>query len=582
MNGLLITGEFMKLVGTTRNTLIHYDKMGLVKPVKTNDRGDRFYHPFQWYTVELIKTFQTAGLSLAEIKAFMDFTATGQFSEEFHKKVKGFAEMKKQLSIGYSELLRSYRYIEKMIYVTEIFERYKIGDKPRIVKASIDGGIKTRQLDKLTYMRSREYYNEINHMIYESSNEIRDGAFPVVTHVDGESFYEGEVLVCAISAFTLDGGDRWLSENIGVECVIMRRLGDVNSVITACDEMREVLNEKNYELIDNVYVLTNIFTLDEAGNRIGDRLIYAPVRKRKRGGRRFKKNNKQLVPDNTFQESEIGKHYLSRGEFIKLSRITRNALNLYEKKGLIVPEYIKENGYKYYGVSQVSALINMKCLKLAGFPLDQIKDVTPMEVVNEKILEKRVEIFKQQKEIVYEKLQQNINTQFYLKELIHGLGSLADRLLEGDHLAYHNRRRFFRKYPFLPETIKEGKNFAKDIFMAIERGKTDPELTSFPIGMTINKECEIESLCAVNAVRLEYVREEDVVRQGYYMLHIMTCGSSEFIDRVTRVKQETEEQGYEVDADIICLFMLVSGIEEEDIKMQSLLLLPVKDVKGKK
>lgn len=580
MDGLLITGEFMKLVGTTRNTLIHYDNVGLVKPVKTNQRGDRFYHPFQWYTVELIKTFQTAGLSLTEIKAFMDFTAAGEFSEEFHKKVKGFADMKKQLSIGYSELLRSYRYIEKMMYVTEIFERYKIGDKPKFIRASIDGGIKTRQLEKLTYLRSKEYYSEINHMIYENSNEVRDGAFPVVTQLDGESFYNGDVLACAISTFTRDGGDRWISENGGVECVIMRRLGDVNSVITACDEMRDILNEKNYELISNVYVMTNIFTVDEEGNRIGDRLIYAPIRKRKKRGRKFKKSDKQLILDNTFQESEIGKHYLTSGEFIKLSQITRNALNLYEKKGLIVPEYVKENGYKYYGVSQVATLINMKCLKLAGFPLDQIRDVTPMVIMDEKILERRVAMFKRQKAIVYEKLQQNINTQFYLKELIHGLGNLADRLLEGEHLAYHNRRRFFRKFPFLPETIKEGKNFAKDIFMAIERGKTDPELTSFPIGMTINKDCEIESLCTVNAVRLECVKEEDVVRQGYYMLHIMNCGSEEYIDRVTEVKKETEKQGYEVDADIICLFMMVSGIEGKTIKMQSLLLLPIKDVKN--
>ena len=581
MDGLLITGDFMKLVGTTRNTLIHYDNLGLVKPIMTNSRGDRFYHPFQWYTVELVKTFQTAGLSLSQIKAFMDFTATGQFTEEFHEKVNGFAEIKKQLSVNYSELLCSYRYIEKMIYVTEIFDRYKIGDKPKFVRASINGGIKTRPLGKLMYIRSREYYNEINHMIYERTDKIRDGAFPIVTHVDGESFYEGEVLACGISSFTLDGGDRWISENGGVECIIMRRLGDINSVILACDEIRDALNKRKYELIDNVYVLTNIFTIDENGNRIGDRLIYAPIRKRRKGGRDFKKSDKNIVLDNTFQENEIGKHYLSRGEFIKLSRITRNALNLYEKKGLIVPEYTKENGYKYYGVSQVAALINMKCMKMAGFPLEQIKNVAPMDGVNETILEKRVEIFKQQKEMVYQKIQQNVNTQFYLKELIYGLGNLADNLLAGEHLAYHHRRRFFRKFPVLPETITEGKNFAKDIFMAIERGKTDPELASFPIGMTINKECEIDSLCTINSVRIGSVKEEDVVRRGYYMLHIMTCGSWEYIDMVSRVKQEAEELGYEVEGDIICLFMLVSGIERDMIKMQSLVLIPVKDIQEK-
>lgn len=57
------SGEFAKLCGTTKNTLIHYDAMGLLPPSHVGDNGYRYYWRFL-----AIRIFVDAGFSLEEIR----------------------------------------------------------------------------------------------------------------------------------------------------------------------------------------------------------------------------------------------------------------------------------------------------------------------------------------------------------------------------------------------------------------------------------------------------------------------------------------------------------------------------------
>ncbi|WP_251441565.1 MerR family DNA-binding transcriptional regulator [Veillonella intestinalis] len=43
MKELISISEMAKLHGMSRQTLIHYDKIGLFKPIYTNNRGFRYY-----------------------------------------------------------------------------------------------------------------------------------------------------------------------------------------------------------------------------------------------------------------------------------------------------------------------------------------------------------------------------------------------------------------------------------------------------------------------------------------------------------------------------------------------------------
>ncbi|MDR0874582.1 MAG: MerR family transcriptional regulator [Clostridiales Family XIII bacterium] len=66
-NGFLSISEMASLARVTRDTLIHYDKIGLVRPVARGENNYRYYSDEQLALVNIIHTFQSLGMSLKEI-----------------------------------------------------------------------------------------------------------------------------------------------------------------------------------------------------------------------------------------------------------------------------------------------------------------------------------------------------------------------------------------------------------------------------------------------------------------------------------------------------------------------------------
>ena len=64
----LKTGEFAAFCNTTKDTLFHYDDIGLLKPLRTAPNGYRYYSLNQIYMFDLITTLKELGLSLEQIK----------------------------------------------------------------------------------------------------------------------------------------------------------------------------------------------------------------------------------------------------------------------------------------------------------------------------------------------------------------------------------------------------------------------------------------------------------------------------------------------------------------------------------
>lgn len=76
------------------------------------------------------------------------------------------------------------------------------------------------------------------------------------------------------------------------------------------------------------------------------------------------------------------------GELADFFGISRKAIRLYEKKGIIKPvEIDADNGYHYYSAEQVQQLNAVLELKAMGFSLDEIKMVIDGETAKEQLLE---------------------------------------------------------------------------------------------------------------------------------------------------------------------------------------------------
>ena len=66
------TGDFARLCGTNKRTLIHYDEIGLFKPAYTDDRGYRYYSESQFDVFFTINCLSKLGMPLREIGSFLN------------------------------------------------------------------------------------------------------------------------------------------------------------------------------------------------------------------------------------------------------------------------------------------------------------------------------------------------------------------------------------------------------------------------------------------------------------------------------------------------------------------------------
>ena len=81
--------EFAEYAHTTRQTLIHYDQIGLLSPATRGDGNKyRYYHSGQLTQVNLIRTLQKLGVTLEEIKSIKKTRTPNNLEGLLEKQVK--------------------------------------------------------------------------------------------------------------------------------------------------------------------------------------------------------------------------------------------------------------------------------------------------------------------------------------------------------------------------------------------------------------------------------------------------------------------------------------------------------------
>ena len=73
------TGEFARILGVGKHTLFHYDEIGLFSPAIKEENGYRYYFVWQMDTFEVIRALQKLGMSLGEIKEYMENRSPERF-----------------------------------------------------------------------------------------------------------------------------------------------------------------------------------------------------------------------------------------------------------------------------------------------------------------------------------------------------------------------------------------------------------------------------------------------------------------------------------------------------------------------
>lgn len=96
---LLTTGEFARLCGIKKDTLFHYDEIGLLPPEVKKPNGYRYYSAQQLYTFDIITVLKECGTPLIQIKEYLQNPSKHQF-------LAIMAETRKRLKAEQARLLQ--------------------------------------------------------------------------------------------------------------------------------------------------------------------------------------------------------------------------------------------------------------------------------------------------------------------------------------------------------------------------------------------------------------------------------------------------------------------------------------------
>ena len=110
---LLKVGEFARLCHTTKETLLHYDRKGLLQPRYISENGYRFYSMEQFFDFDMISLLKETGSSLEEIKENQNNCNTLEYL--------GF--IKKRIEVLHMEHLRILHRMHMLTDLTTIAEQ---------------------------------------------------------------------------------------------------------------------------------------------------------------------------------------------------------------------------------------------------------------------------------------------------------------------------------------------------------------------------------------------------------------------------------------------------------------------------
>ena len=87
MKPFLNIGQFARVCHTTKETLLHYDRKGLLKPCHIGSNGYRRYSMKQFFDFDLIALLKETGSTLEEIKRYRDTCGQDGFLQLFKERI---------------------------------------------------------------------------------------------------------------------------------------------------------------------------------------------------------------------------------------------------------------------------------------------------------------------------------------------------------------------------------------------------------------------------------------------------------------------------------------------------------------
>ncbi|MGN0077745.1 MAG: MerR family DNA-binding transcriptional regulator [Coriobacteriales bacterium] len=141
MKELMTTGEFAALCETTKETLRHYERIGLLEPAARMPNGYKVYGFFQFTEYALIAALRSAGLSLEQIKDFRSTSSEEAMRVVLAERIEAIERERRELarcqatlelSLAAAEASGRWEDVGTPVHPGSAFPRWRVGECPQM------------------------------------------------------------------------------------------------------------------------------------------------------------------------------------------------------------------------------------------------------------------------------------------------------------------------------------------------------------------------------------------------------------------------------------------------------------------
>ncbi|MFR9019962.1 MAG: MerR family transcriptional regulator [Fusobacterium sp.] len=262
--------------------------------------------------------------------------------------------------------------------------------------------------------------------------------------------------------------------------------------------------------------------------------------------------------------------YYRIGEISRLYKISTDILRYYDKIGLMSPDFIGENGYRYYSKKQIWKLNNIRNLRNIGVGLEDIK-----EFLDERNINSANDIIEFQLEKVEDKIKK-------LTELKEELTSKLENIEFFKTFKDFNKPvlKFIPKRKFLRSKGNFRQDWEIDFELKILNEKTEYDndfiLTNNEIGATLSKENFLkgEYLTFSESFIINDVKGE-IIPEGYFLTIVFKGKYDESYKYYNILKKYIEENNLIVTGDIHEIYHIEIHITENEDEFITEIQIPV-------
>lgn len=276
------------------------------------------------------------------------------------------------------------------------------------------------------------------------------------------------------------------------------------------------------------------------------------------------------------------KIYLTIGQMAELNHVTTQTLRLYDREGVLKPEFQDcSNGYRYYHINQCATLDMIQTMKLCGMTLRQIE-----RQLKNSSLKELYEMLLQQEIQLNEKMKQLLDSRKSIQRLCRNISQLEALPSVGEVFLENMPERRIDTISTKVEYFSEGYTGYEKMLRELKNHMVCEELPLsyfLNAGTLIRKEDFTEEQYTAHTVFI-FVDEEypnvETVQTLPAGLVMAVCGKNpdRELEYARRLYEKMQEMGYEAVGDYLCevIAQLPAVREEEKNEMVYKIQVPVK------